>query len=207
MKVGVIDYGIGNVNSIINFLNRIKISATPINHPEDLEKCHALILPGVGAFDNATNHLIKTGFFDAIKDYSQNSFNKVIGICLGMQLLGLGSEEGKSKGLGLIDMCASRFDNKQVQDIEIPNIGWRETFFKVDKLALLNIQSVPAKFYHVHSFHVTGVDKNCIISNSFHGYEFVNGVNKGNIWGFQFHPEKSHFWGELLFYLLLKESV
>jgi glutamine amidotransferase len=207
MKVGVINYGIGNVNSIINFLKRLRIDAISIDIPELMSECSIAILPGVGSFDNATSLLCKTGFDKAIMEFALNDANTLVGICLGMQLLGKGSEEGNTAGLNLIEMYSRKFDSTAYPKLQIPNIGWRSTEFLNPNMHTLNSFNVKSKFYHVHSYYVDDISDNYVISRSFHGHDFVNGINKDNIWGFQFHPEKSHLWGELLFYILLREII
>ena len=187
--LGIIDYNMGNLASVFNacskFTNNVKIvkDATQI---KDLSK---LILPGVGAYKDAMEHLNQNNLKDEILNFAQSG-KPLLGICLGMQLLFESSQEfGHTKGLNLIDGEVVKFDkSKMNEDLKIPHMGWNILKTKDNPLfkGLVN-----PYLYFVHSFHAVTDDKNVIATTNY-GYEFVSAVNKDNIFGFQPHPEKSH---------------
>ena len=187
--LGIIDYNMGNLASVFNacskFTNNVKIvkDATQI---KDLSK---LILPGVGAYKDAMEHLNQNNLKDEILNFAQSG-KPLLGICLGMQLLFESSQEfGHTKGLNLIDGEVVKFDkSKMNEDLKIPHMGWNVLKTKDNQLfkGLVN-----PYLYFVHSFHAVTDEKNVIATTNY-GYEFVSAVNKDNIFGFQPHPEKSH---------------
>lgn len=202
--IGVLDYGMGNVGSIINILKKIGYKAIKLENPNELSLVSILIIPGVGSFDNGVKNLKSKNFYDAIKEFSNDKNKLIVGICLGMQLLGESSEEGTEVGLGLIPFKNIRFKLSDSK-FKIPNMGW--SYVKLNK----NIQSsiffeVPQRYYFVHSYHAQFEDDNFVLMWSKYGYEFPAGIKKENIIGFQFHPEKSHKFGMDLLKQILKSE-
>ncbi|RXJ86828.1 imidazole glycerol phosphate synthase subunit HisH [Arcobacter sp. CECT 8985] len=187
--IGIIDYNMGNLASVYNACSLLDTKASFVKDPEKLKQFDRIILPGVGAFADAMEHLNKTGMKEAILQYSKSG-NPMIGICLGMQLLFDSSEEfGKTKGLGLIEGDIVKFDkSKMTENFKIPHMGWNTIENKKHKLfeGLKN-----PYLYFVHSYHAVTKEEN-IIGKTIYGYEFASAVNKNNIYGFQPHPEKSH---------------
>ena len=187
--IGIIDYNMGNLASVYNACHLIDAKATIVKNPDELKDFDRIILPGVGAYGDAMEHLIHTGMKDAVLEFAKSG-KPMIGICLGMQLLFENSSEfGHTDGLGLIDGIVVKFDkSKMSENFKIPHMGWNTITNKEHKLfeGLNN-----PYLYFVHSYHVKTDEKN-IIGKTTYGYEFASAVNKDNIYGFQPHPEKSH---------------
>ena len=189
--IGIVDYNMGNLASVINAFSIMGVNAVLEKNPEKLKAYDKLILPGVGAFGDAMEHLEANGMDIAIKDYAKNG-KPLLGICLGMQLLFNSSKEfGTTKGLGLIDgeviaFNKSKFDNS----LKVPHMGWNELFVQKETPLLNGLKKDPY-LYFVHSYHVVCDDKYAI-GKTYYGYEFVSAVKKDNIYGIQPHPEKSH---------------
>ncbi|MDR0408290.1 MAG: imidazole glycerol phosphate synthase subunit HisH [Campylobacteraceae bacterium] len=189
--IAVIDYQMGNLQSVINAVEKTGQSAVLVRKPEELEKYEKAILPGVGAFGDAMKYLKKDGMDEAIKEFAKTK-KPILGICLGMQLLFEKSEEfGNNHGLGLIDGEIVLFDKTKFdKPLKIPHMGWNTLHIR-KKSALLKEIDDNTYLYFVHSFHAKTEEKN-IIGSTFYGYEFTSMVEKDNIFGFQPHPEKSH---------------
>ena len=187
--IGIIDYNMGNLASVYNACHLLDAKATIIKDPNDLKNFDRIILPGVGAYKDAMQHLNETGMFSAIHEFSKSG-KPMIGICLGMQLLFESSQEfGHTNGLGLIDGEVIKFDKtKMHEDFKIPHMGWNTIQNK--EHALFEGLENPY-LYFVHSYHAVTKEEN-IIGKTTYGYDFVSAVNKDNIYGFQPHPEKSH---------------
>lgn len=196
--IAIIDYGMGNVGSIINMFHKIGIPLVLTNDIEEIEKADKLILPGVGAFDNGMNRLNESGLAEVIQRHANIDQKPLLGICLGMQLLGRKSEEGKESGLGLIPFDNKRFDFRDNSELKIPHMGWdiAETALIDDHLLkdLIPLQ----RYYFVHSYHAVCDNEENILMRCEYGYSFAAAVKKGNIYGVQFHPEKSHRFGMAL---------
>ncbi|WP_141047751.1 imidazole glycerol phosphate synthase subunit HisH [Aliarcobacter cryaerophilus] len=187
--LGIIDYNMGNLASVYNACSKFTKDLKIVKNADDLKNLDKIILPGVGAYKDAMQHLEDSGLKDAILDFA-NSKKPLLGICLGMQLLFESSEEfGYTKGLGLIEGKVVKFDkSKMGSDLKIPHMGWNKIVNK-DNPLFKNLQN--PYLYFVHSYHVVTDDK-YIIATTNYGYDFVSAVNKDNIFGFQPHPEKSH---------------
>jgi len=189
MKIGIVDYNMGNLASVENAFKKIGASAEVVKDAERLKNYDKLIFPGVGAFGDAMQHLKETGLDKAMREFV-NSGKYVLGVCLGMQLLFERSEEfGNHEGLGIINGEVIKFDKNKMQGHKIPHMGWNKMFFK-RKTALFEELDNPY-LYFVHSYHVV-CDEKYVIGKTVYGYEFVSAVNKDNVFGFQPHPEKSH---------------
>ena len=187
--LGIIDYNMGNLASVYNACSKFTKDLKIVKNADDLKNLDKIILPGVGAYKDAMQHLEESGLKDAILDFA-NSKKPLLGICLGMQLLFESSEEfGYTKGLGLIEGKVVKFDkSKMGSDLKIPHMGWNKIVNK-DNPLFKNLQN--PYLYFVHSYHVVTDDKYTIATTNY-GYDFVSAVNKDNIFGFQPHPEKSH---------------
>jgi len=189
--IGIVDYNMGNLASVINAFSIMGESVAVESNPNNLDKYEKLILPGVGAFGDAMEHLKSNGMDSAIREYASLD-RPLLGICLGMQLLFESSEEfGDSNGLGLIEgevvaFDESKFDHK----LKVPHMGWNELFVQKETPIF---QGLDRDFYlyFVHSFHAKCDDKYAI-GKTHYGYEFTSAVQKNNIYGIQPHPEKSH---------------
>ena len=190
--IGIINYGTGNVGSIYNMLRRIGSEAKICTRPDELKSCKKIILPGVGSYDNAVNKLKSTRLFDCIIN-KVKSGTPFLGICLGMQILGTKSEEGKLTGLNLIPGEVIKFPDYIVQ--RVPHMGWNTVKFKENPLVKnLNDEN---KFYFVHRYIFVPDNPAHTAGNSKYGLEFSSFIKKDNIYGVQFHPEKSHKYGML----------
>ena len=188
--IAIVDYNMGNLASVLNALKLIDAHAVIEKNPDNLKNYDKVILPGVGAYKDAMEHLKDTGMYDAVKQYANNG-KPMLGICLGMQLLFESSQEfGDTKGLGLIPGHVVAFDKSKMDmdEHKIPHVGWNKAFNKENKLfdGLKN-----PYLYFVHSYHAV-CDEQYVIAKTHYGYDFVSAVQKDNIYGFQPHPEKSH---------------
>jgi len=188
--VAIIDYNMGNLASVYNACKLIGVKADIVSDPAKVKEYDRVILPGVGAFKDAMEHLEETGMKDAVLEFAKSG-KPMIGICLGMQLLFESSEEfGMTKGLGLIPGNVVAFDKSKMdmEDHKVPHMGWNKVFHKESKL----FDGLEEPYlYFVHSFHVV-TDEQYSIGMTHYGYDFTSAVNKDNIYGFQPHPEKSH---------------
>lgn len=187
--IGIIDYNMGNLASVYNACHLLDTKAKIVTNPEELKNFDRIILPGVGAYGDAMEHLNSTGMKDAVLEFAKSG-KPMIGICLGMQLLFESSQEfGHTDGLGLIDGEVVKFDkSKMHEDSKIPHMGWN-TIINKDHQLFDGLKD--PYLYFVHSYHAVTKDEN-VIGKTNYGYEFVSAVNKDNIYGFQPHPEKSH---------------
>jgi glutamine amidotransferase len=189
--IGIVDYNMGNLASVINAFEIQGAKIAVESDPAKLQNYEKLILPGVGAYGDAMEHLKENGMDEAVKAYAKTG-KPLLGICLGMQLLFESSEEfGETEGLGLIPGKVVAFDESKFDHpLKVPHMGWNEMFKQRDT-ALLDGLEKEFYLYFVHSFHAVCDDKYAI-GKTYYGYEFVSAVNNDNIYGFQPHPEKSH---------------
>lgn len=186
--VGILDYGCGNIKSVSNAINAIGKDYTIIEKSRDMESVSRLILPGVGTFDVAKSSLDKTGMIEMLNTFVENPENKLLGICLGMQLICNGSEEGTLSGLGYIDAEVIKLRN--YSNLKVPHIGWNSVKFTRQN-PLIEELTDSTDYYFVHKYCVKTDDEAMILGETIYGSAFVSIVNKGNVWGVQFHPEKS----------------
>lgn len=187
----IIDYGMGNLGSILNMLRKIGAEARISSDPGEIENSDKIIIPGVGAFDSGMTNLTKMDLIPVLYEKVINRKTPFLGICLGMQLLTKKSEEGSLPGLGWLDAETKRFSFGSEQRLKIPHMGWNMIAVKKESPLLQEMYSEP-RFYFVHSYHVVCNDPNDVLATTYYGYDFVSSVQRGNIFGVQFHPEKSH---------------
>lgn len=189
--IGIVDYNMGNLASVINAFKKVGADARLESNPSKLSQYDKLILPGVGAFSDAMEHLKSNGMDEAVIAYAKTS-KPLLGICLGMQLLFESSEEfGSTKGLGLIPGKVLAFDESKFDHaLKVPHMGWNELFVQNDT-TLFEGLTKDFYLYFVHSFHAVCDDKYAI-GKTHYGYKFVSAVQNENIYGIQPHPEKSH---------------
>jgi imidazole glycerol-phosphate synthase subunit HisH len=195
-EIYIVDYGVGNVASVQNMLKKAGYSAELTGDADVVAKAPKVILPGVGAFDRAAAILRQTGLKDAVVQ-SAAAGNDVLGICLGMQLLLDGSEEGEGAeaGLGLIPGRVKAFPPEvKAQGLRIPHMGWN-SITRVGDGSLLPALADGDRFYFVHSYHSVPHDPGHRFATAHHGIDFTAMVRKDNVLGAQFHPEKSHRYG------------
>lgn len=192
--IAVINYGMGNTGSILNMLKKIGVEALTTDKIEIIQKADKIILPGVGTFDNGMQNLHDLGLVEAIKTELLENKKPFLGICLGMQLLGRNSEEGQMEGLNLIPFENKKFAFNSSLNLKIPHMGWNIVNFNTDDPLFDGITEVQ-RYYFVHSYHaVCDNAENSLISCNY-GYDFTAAVKRDNIYGVQFHPEKSHKFG------------
>lgn len=191
----VIDYGMGNLGSILNMLKKIGAPATVSADAREISNADKLILPGVGAFDSGMKRLAELQLIDLLKDKVLVRKTPTLGVCLGMQLLMRKSEEGVLPGLGWIDGETVRFQfDPKEKRLKIPHMGWNTITIKRQGVPFYAMPP-DARFYFVHSYHVLCEHEEDILTTTEYGYEFVSGLQHENIMGAQFHPEKSHKFG------------
>ena len=203
--IAVIDYGMGNIGSILNMLRKIGAPGVAVQSPEDLLRATHVILPGVGAFDRGMEHLHERRLVDALNAATLERHTPLLGICLGMQLLCEGSEEGQAPGLGWIRGQCVRFAFPRETGLKVPHMGWNELDVTADN-PLLDRGSRP-RFYFVHAYHMQCAEGDNVIAIANYGSRFTAAVRRNNVFGVQFHPEKSHRFGIELFRRFVAMSV
>jgi glutamine amidotransferase len=193
--IGIIDYGVGNLGSIVNMLKKIGVPAAVSGDPEVLAQADRLILPGVGAFDNGMKNLADRGLLPILRAKVIEQKTPILGLCLGMQLLARGSEEGELPGLGWIPADVVRFRVPVDQPVlRVPHMGWNYLQVCQREPLFARMEDEP-RFYFVHSYHLVCDDQTSVLATTCYGYQFASAVRAGNIMGVQFHPEKSHRFG------------
>jgi len=191
----VIDYGISNIGSLINMLKKIGIEAKVTDRTETIQMASKIILPGIGAFDAGMKRLNELGIIDSLNKKVLDEKVPTLGICLGMQLMAQQSEEGQLQGLSWFDAEVVKFQFPQSEvNYKIPHMGWNFVEQKKES-RLLQPQPSEKKFYFVHSYHLKMKNESDILATTHHGYAFTSAIEKDNVMGVQFHPEKSHKFG------------
>tara|TARA_B100001123_G_C15259723_1_gene1006106 strand:+ start:371 stop:985 length:615 start_codon:yes stop_codon:yes gene_type:complete len=196
-NVGIVNYKMGNLRSIKNSLNYFGIKNELVDTKEQIKSKTHLILPGVGSFKQAMKNLDELKLIDPIKNFVKEK--KILGICLGMQLLGKSStEQSLSNGLNLVNMKFERFKNSQLKNLKIPHIGFNTITVEKDEGKFFRNIKQNSDFYFVHSFKTKNFDSLDSYSCCNYGENFVAAFSKGNIFGTQFHPEKSQSNGAII---------
>ena len=194
-KIGLIDYGMGNIHSVIKALESLEEEIILIKNNHQIKDCKALILPGVGSFDPAINNLSKTELIIDIKNWIKSG-KSFLGICLGLQLLFESSDEGTINGLGIVKGQIKKIP--QLSDQRIPHVGWCE-LLPIRKNSLLKVDEINNWVYFVHSYHAVPSNNNLITANVSYGSEKLTAmIERDNLMACQFHPEKSGKTGEKL---------
>ena len=199
-KIVIINYGMGNLRSVYNKFKRMGVTCLISSEKEDIESAEKLILPGVGHFKYGIENLFKLGLINTLNKKVIEEKTPIFGICLGTQLFCRYSEEGNCKGLGWLDAEVVKFRVSDTLKYKVPHMGWNDVNVKNSNFIDKAINSTD-KFYFVHSFHLKCNDQADVWMTSEYNYEFVSAVHRDNIYGTQFHPEKSHDAG----YELLKK--
>jgi glutamine amidotransferase len=195
VEATIIDYGMGNIGSLENMVEKVGGRARVARTPSELDSAERIILPGVGSFDNGMRRLGELGFSDAIRAKAGENV-PMLAICLGMQLLARGSEEGTLPGLGLINATTVKFRLSDAS-LRIPHMGWNEVAVRKASPLLAGLEN-GASFYFVHSYHVVCADASDVLATTTYGTEFVSAIQRGKMCATQFHPEKSHRFGKTL---------
>jgi len=200
--IGIINYGLGNVKSIYNLLLFLNEKVIVVNENEDLEYVDKLILPGVGSFDYAMKKIKKANLIDSLNEQVLVKKKLIMGICVGMQIMFDNSEEGTEKGFGWLKGKVIKFEKKKDKEgaiIPIPHMGWNQIEPLNSSIKMFDNLSLNSRFYFLHSYYCSPNNKEDTIANTNYIKNFCSVVQKKNIIGIQFHPEKSHNSGLKIF--------
>ncbi|MBS4064897.1 MAG: imidazole glycerol phosphate synthase subunit HisH [Chitinophagaceae bacterium] len=196
--ITLIDYGVGNIFAFQNVYKRLDVPTKIAKTSQDLVDAQKLVLPGVGSFDYAMSQLNASGMREILDELVVEKKVPVIGICVGMQMMGNRSDEGKMEGLKWIDSEILKFDQTLIQQrTKLPHMGWNDVY-PINNHPLFRGLEKDAIFYFLHSFYFKCNNATDSIAISDYGISFSSAVNRDNIYGIQFHPEKSHQYGEKL---------
>ncbi len=188
--IGVIDYGLGNIQAFLNIYKRLNIPAMAVKTIAEMERADKLILPGVGAFDWAMSRLEASGLKPILGELVLERKVPILGVCVGMQMLAQRSSEGELAGLGWLDAVVLKMDSSEG---ELPHMGWNDVSPSGDARIFNDIPN--PRFYFLHSYYFCANNPEDVLATTRYTIDFCSAVNAGNIYGTQFHPEKSHRWG------------
>ncbi len=193
--ITLIDYGLGNIKAFENIYKRLSVPVKIAKKKNELLDSSHLILPGVGSFDWAMKRLCNSGMIDELNRLVLEEKRPILGICVGMQMMAKSSKEGKMPGLGWLNGHVNLFSDKiSNKDLQLPHMGWNEVIPN-DTTDLFSGLESSARFYFLHSYYFSPNKNTNILAKSFYGINFTCAVKYENIFGVQFHPEKSHEWG------------
>jgi glutamine amidotransferase len=193
--ITIVDYGVGNVQALANIYKRLEIPCLLAKSVPELADASHVILPGVGAFDWAMARLQSSGMRETLDDLVKVQGTPVLGICVGMQMMARGSDEGQLPGLGWFDAHVHRFDEARlISRTHLPHMGWNDVE-PVRADGLLRDLGTDARFYFLHSYYFMPNDPADVLATTVYGERFACAVQRGKVFGVQFHPEKSHGWG------------
>jgi len=195
--IGIVDYGLGNISAFANVYRRLGIDVVVVRDARTLRGATKIILPGVGAFDHAMELLNASGMREPLDEMVLGASVPVLGICVGMQILAGGSDEGRAAGLGWIDGGVSSFKSLGRFDLLLPHMGWNDVQ-PAQAVGLFSGLETDARFYFLHSFYFECTRPQDVAAVSSYGVDFACAVHSRNIYGVQFHPEKSHHFGTQL---------
>lgn len=190
--IGIVEYGSGNVAAIMNLLKQRRIDHFLSSNPAELRQADRFLLPGVGAFDPTITHLTVSGILDTLLDEVHGKGKRILGICVGMHLLAEGSDEGQRKGLGWIPGRVRKIDVSSLSSRPfLPHMGWNSVSLD-GKDPLFSGIDTERGFYFLHSYYFNATAKDNVLAQVNYGRDFPCAVRNGNVYGVQFHPEKSH---------------
>lgn len=196
--ITIVDYGLGNVGAFANTYKRMDVPVRTARTPDELASAERIILPGVGAFDAAMDLLNESGMRETLEDLVVNQKKPVIGICVGMQMLAEGSDEGDRPGLGWIPGRVRHFSHAPSNaDLPMPHMGWNDVKPVAGETLFRGLEG-DARFYFLHSFYFEPTHAADACAHASYGLGFACAVRRGNVHGVQFHPEKSHHFGSTL---------
>lgn len=189
--IAIVDYGLGNVRAFANIYASLDIPFVLASQPDQLRGADRVILPGVGAFDQAMLRLRASGMYDVLNELVVHKQRPVLGVCVGMQMLAASSEEGTQPGLGWIDAEVVKFETSAAVTLRVPHMGWNDVRPSRPGSLFQQFEEPPV-FYFLHSYYVRCRAATDVLAVTTYGAEFACAVNRENIYGVQFHPEKSH---------------
>ena len=195
--IGVIDYGVGNISAFRNIYKNLNVPVLTVRRDSDLSEIKKIILPGVGHFDYAMSKLQDSCMLDRINHMVLEQSIPVLGICVGMQMMAKSSDEGLLPGLGWIDAKVNRFDSRLILGktrLPLPHMGWNDVITGKATPIFKGLE-IDSQFYFLHSYYFSCNNQNDIIAETNYGLDFTCAVNYKNVYGVQFHPEKSHKYG------------
>lgn len=192
--IAIINYGLGNLTSIQNMFRRISVDAVITDDPQKIRNASRLLLPGVGHFKKGMANLHETGLTDVLHREVKENGKPILGICLGAQLMTSHSEEGDIDGLGWVDAVTVKFDKEKLKSLPIPHMGWSDIQLTSSSELWEGLPPDP-RFYFVHAYHFLFDKVHEVTATSKYGYEFACAFKNHNVFGAQFHPEKSHKFG------------
>lgn len=193
----IVDYGMGNLFSVYKKVKKIGAKVEISSDKSEIQNAQKLILPGVGHFTKAVENIKNLGLWDVLNNRVLNDKIPILGICLGMQLMAKYSEEGNCEGFGWFDANVIKFRIENNEKYKIPHMGWN-TVKNIKQSKLTESLPENSEFYFVHSYHIECKNNEDILNETTYSYSFVSAIEKQNIFGVQYHPEKSHDIGELL---------
>ena len=194
--ITVVHYGIGNIASVVNMIRKVGGAAKVCSTSDEIFAAKKIILPGVGSFDHGIEQLHKLNLFSPILEKVAEG-TPLLAICLGMQLLGNRSDEGRLNGLGLIDAEFIRFSFEGSSPYRVPHVGWNHVEVKKEN-PLIPKNGSEQRFYFTHSYHALCKNQTDVLTVTEYGYSFISAYCRKNVFGVQFHPEKSHRFGSAL---------
>jgi len=192
--IAIVDHGMGNLGSVQNMLRRLGADVVLTGDPAVISRSKKLILAGVGAFDTAMSRLEDLGVIEVINRRVLDDGIPVLGVCLGLQLMTMSSEEGRRPGLGWLDAEARAFAFANGEELPTPHMGW-EVVRPTRASPLFDARGHEERFYFSHRYHLDCRDARDVAATAVYGYEFPAAIHRSNILGTQFHPEKSHTFG------------
>lgn len=197
--ISIVDYGLGNIGAFLNMYKRMNVPAKAARTAAELADAERIVLPGVGAFDQAMELLEASGMRPLLEEKVVNDKVPVIGICVGMQILADSSEEGQGRGLGWVPGTVRHFRSMPLpEDLPLPHMGWNDVEPLANGGGLFDGLERDARFYFLHSFYYACADPADRAATATYGAPFACAVRRDNVWGVQFHPEKSHHFGAML---------
>lgn len=193
--IAIVDYDVGNVGSILNMLRKIGAKAEVTRDPDTLAAADKLVLPGVGAFDEAVANLHRFGLWELLDDLVIKHAKPILGVCLGAQLMTRSSEEGQRPGFGWLDARIQRFRPPNGITLRVPHMGWNVVTPTRPDHAIFHGVPDPMRFYFVHSYHMVSDTPDIELARTDYGGTFTSALGRDNILAMQYHPEKSHKYG------------